>query len=105
MPREGRGREVRLTLAQHPVDARGVVDHDERRPGVELLREEHREVVLESGWKALRVLEIRRRPVHGEHDQLAGIGDRRDGLRRLLATGGKTSEQREDSLRRHGPTV
>ena len=100
----GRG-DVRLPLAQQLVDARGIVDHEEARPDLELLREQRREVVLETGGKALGVLEVRRRAVHRENDQLARFGDRRDRLRDLFAAGGETGEQGEDSLRRHGSTV
>jgi hypothetical protein len=49
MARERRGREVRLSVAQQPVDARGVVDQHERRLCAELAREERDQVVFESG--------------------------------------------------------
>jgi hypothetical protein len=106
MPRErGRG-QVRLPGAQRAVDLGGIVDHEEARLRLHLLREEHGEVVFEAGGKALRVLEVGGGAVHGENDELARRGDRRDRPGRLFTTRGQQREERQDcSTCRHGHEV
>ena len=53
----------------------------------------------------LRVLEIGGGTVDGEDDELARFGDGGHRLRGLFAPCGETSDEHEDPLRRHGPTV
>jgi hypothetical protein len=102
---ERRGRQVRLALAQQAVDLRRVVGEHEGRLHLQLLREQRREVVLEAGRKALRILEVGRRAVHGENDQLAGLRERCDGPGALVACAREAGEERDDATPAHGSTV